>query len=128
LKDENEAYANMIVEELNEFLQHSSYRLSAAIYDISEKDPLNMVALSFGINKKNIITLKSADDFADTLKMLNKRLLRKKRQNIYVIKQYTYYDNNTIYIVKPNQKRLWTRSQAMNDATVLTVEIANMKK
>jgi hypothetical protein len=127
-KDGNRAYADMIIDELNEFLQHSSYRVSAAIYDVQEKDPLNMIALSFSTHKKNSITLKSAGDLSDMLKTLNRRLLRKKKQNIYVVKQYIYYDNNTVYIVKPNQKRFWTRSQAMNDAASLTIEIANMKK
>jgi hypothetical protein len=116
----------MIGNELNDFLQYSSHKVTVIIYDVQAKDPLNLVALSFNTNKKNVV-LKSARDLARALKMLNSYSLQKKRQNIYVRNQYTYYDNNTIYLVKPNQKRFWTRSQAIDDATSLIIEINNMK-
>jgi hypothetical protein len=124
-KSENEAYANTITDELNDFLQNSSYKANAVVYDIQEKAPLNLVVLSIGIKKKDI-ALKSADDLVSALKTLNNRLLRQNKRSIYIRKQYKYYDNNLIYLVKPNQKRFWTRSQAMNDAMSLIVEIANM--
>ena len=37
-----------------------------------------------------------------------------------------YYDTDKIYLIKPNQKRFWTRSQAIDDALSLVMEIANM--
>jgi hypothetical protein len=77
---------------------------------------------------KKDIAFKSARDFTHVLKMLNMRSLQQKRPNVYVRKQYRYYDNNSIYIIKPNQKRFWTRSQAMDDATSLIIEISNMKQ
>jgi hypothetical protein len=124
-KDENEAYACVIHDELNDFLQHSPHKVNVAVYDVQAKDPLNLVVLSFVANKKNIL-FKSKHDLARTLKILNNRSLQQKKSNIYVRKHYKCYDNNTIYIVKPNQKRFWTRSQALNDAISLIVEISNM--
>lgn len=127
LKDENEAYANMICDELNEFLQHSPLKVSAAIYDVQRNDPLNLVVLSFGKNKKNIV-VKDVSDLAPALKILNDYSLQETGQNIYVRKQYWYYDDNDrIYLIKPNQKRFWTRSQAIDDAMSLIIEIVNMK-
>jgi methylase of polypeptide subunit release factors len=125
-KDENEAYANMLTEEMNEVLQHSSYKVNAVIYDVQEKDPLNLVTLSIITVKKNIV-FKSADDLTYALKTINTRMLRQKRQSIYVKQQYKYFDNNFIYIIKPNRKYFWTRSQAMNDAMSLVTEISKMK-
>ncbi|MDR2383355.1 MAG: SAM-dependent methyltransferase [Prevotellaceae bacterium] len=122
---ENEAYANMIADELDKFLRYSPYKVNIAIYDV-QKNPLNLVVLSINTSKKGIV-LKSADDLSSALKTLNNRLLRKKKPNIHVIKHYKYYNNNTIYIVKPNQKRFWTRSQAIGDAISLIAEITNMK-
>jgi hypothetical protein len=85
-----------------------------------------LVVLSFDENKKNI-DVKKASDLAPALKILNKYSLQQTGQNIYVRKQYRYYDNDRIYLIKPNQKRFWTRSQAMDDAMSLILEIANMK-
>jgi hypothetical protein len=126
-KDENEAYANTVVNELNDYLRYSSYRVHAVIYDVQAKQPLNMVFLSIGTSKKEAV-FKKESDLAVALGTLNDRLLQQQEQNIYIKKQYRYYDSNMIYIVKPNQKRFWTRSQAMNDAMSLIVEITNMKK
>ncbi|MDR1593310.1 MAG: N-6 DNA methylase [Prevotellaceae bacterium] len=123
--DQNEAYAGMISRELTDFMQHSSLKTNAAIYDVQAKDPLNIVTLSFDSVRKDT-AFKSARDFTHILKMLNIRSLQQKKPNIYVRKQYMYYDNNSIYIVKPNQKRFWTRSQAIADATSLIIEISNM--
>ena len=51
---------------------------------------------------------------------------KEKGKNIYVQKQFRYYDRDKIYLIKPNQKRFWTRSQAIDDALSLIVEIANL--
>jgi hypothetical protein len=123
--DENEAYANMINRVLNDFLQHSSLKVNVAIFDVQANDPLNVVVLSFGSIKKDV-AFKSVRDLAHVLRMLNTRSLQQRRPNVYVRKQYRYYDNNSIYIIKPNQKRFWTRSQAMDDATSLIIEISNI--
>ena len=40
----------------------------------------------------------------------------------------TYYDTDTITLVKPNSKRYWTRTQAMDDATIILSDILNMKE
>ena len=60
------------------------------------------------------------------LKELDKYSIQEKGKNIYVQKQFRYYDTDKIYLIKPNQKRFWTRSQAIDDALSLVMEIANM--
>ena len=60
------------------------------------------------------------------LKELDKYSIQEKGKNLYVQKQFRYYDSDKIYLIKPNQKRFWTRSQAIDDALSFIVEIANM--
>jgi hypothetical protein len=127
LTSENKAYANIICDELNDFLQHSPLKVCATIYDVQSNDPLNLVVLSFRDTKEDVI-LKNAKDLTPALNELNKYSLQEKGQNIYVRKQFRYYDNDTIYLIQPNQKRFWTRAQAMDDAISLMVEIANMNQ
>jgi hypothetical protein len=56
-------------------------------------------------------------------------MLQKKSDSIYVQKQVKYFDyeNDSVFLIKPNQKRFWTRSQAIDDATSLIAEIINME-
>ena len=47
---------------------------------------------------------------------------------LFVQKYIKYYDKDTVYLIKPNQKRFWTRTQAMEDASSLIADIINMAK
>ena len=125
LNSENKAYADMLCNELNDFLQYSSLKANAAIYDVQLNDPLNLVVISFESKKQPVIS-KSIKELASALKMLDNFSMQEKGQNIYVRKQFRYYDTNKIYLIKPNQKRFWTCSQAVDDALSLTIEITNM--
>jgi hypothetical protein len=125
LPNENEAYANMLCDELNDFFQDSPFKVNATVYDVRLRDPLNVVVLSFK-NEPEPIIIQDAKDLTPLLKQLNTYSVQEKGQNIYVRKQFRYYNRDTIYLIKPNQKRFWTRSQAINDAMSLIVEIANM--
>lgn len=125
LDAENRAYADMLCNELNDFLQYSPLKANATIYDVQLNDPLNLVVVSFD-NKREPVIRKSITELASALKMLDNFSMQEKGQNIYVRKQFRYYDTNKIYLIKPNQKRFWTCSQAVDDALSLTIEITNM--
>jgi hypothetical protein len=126
LPEENTSYAEMICNELNDFLQHSLFKVNATVYDVRLNDPLNLIVLSFD-DKKRPVTTKNVDELSPLLKKLNNYSLQQYGQNIYVRKQCKYFDTNKIYLIKPNQKRFWTRSQAMEDAQSLIIEITNMR-
>jgi hypothetical protein len=111
---------------LNDFLKLSFFKVNATVYDVWLNDPLNLIALSFD-DKKQSVTTKNVDELSPLLKKLNNYSLQQYGQNIYVRKQYKYFDTDKIYLIKPNQKRFWTRSQAMEDAQSLIIEITNMR-
>jgi hypothetical protein len=129
LQPENLAYANMLCSELNTFLNSSKTRVSACIYDVALRDPLNMVVLHFG-NKEKPVEEKSIDALRESLKNIDRYMLKKTSDSIFVQKQVKYFDyeNDLLYLIKPNQKRFWTRSQAIDDATSLIAEIINMEE
>ncbi len=124
---ENKAYANIVSDELNNFLASSKMVTNSCIYDISLNDPLNMVVLSFE-DKNNHIETKSFESLRSKLKEIDKYLLQQKAgQSIFVQKQIRHYDTNKIFLIKPNQKRFWTRAQALEDATSIIEEILTME-
>jgi hypothetical protein len=122
--DENKVYAQMLRQELTDFFSEENYKINVNIYNVRHYDPLNLVVLHFGDVEKPV-EVKSAVELAPLLKELNNRSVMEKGRNIYVQKQFRYYDNDTIYLIKPNQKRFWTRSQAIDDAMSLIIEIAS---
>jgi hypothetical protein len=125
LRDENEAYAQMLRQELTDFYSETNHKINITIYDIQRFSPLNLVVLQFSDTEKPV-EVKAGAEITPLLKELNKYSIQEKGKNIYVQKQFRYYDKDTIYLIKPNQKRFWTRSQAMDDAMSLIIEIANM--
>jgi len=126
LEIENNAYAEILCNELNTFLSYSKIIVSASIYDVGLRDPLNLIVLHFGSTKKGI-EKKQIEYLSENLKIIDRHLLQQKSDSIYVQKQVRYFDNDTVYLIKPNQKRFWTRSQAIDDATSLISEIINME-
>lgn len=126
ISDENMAYAKMLHQELNNFYSESNHKINITVYDVQRHDPLNLVVLHF-CNTEEPVKLKQTNELSALLKELDKYSIQEKGKNLYVQKQFRYYNDDKIYLIKPNQKRFWTRSQAMADALSLIVEIANME-
>ncbi|MDD2247813.1 MAG: restriction endonuclease subunit M, partial [Proteiniphilum sp.] len=123
--DENKAYAQILANELNEFYSETNHKINISVYDIQRSEPLNLIVIHFGKIQKEI-EVRESKELAPLLKELDKYSIQEKGKNIYVQKQFRYYDTDKIYLIKPNQKRFWTRSQAIDDALSLVMEIANM--
>jgi len=127
LSEENISYAETIINELNLFLSGSKIYSTAKIYDTKVNDPLNMIRLEFDKSQKEI-EIKPFESLRPKLSEIDKYLVQQKAgQSIYVQKQIRHYDSNKIYLIKPNQKRFWTRSQALDDATSIIEEIISME-
>ena len=68
----------------------------------------------------------SAKEFVDKeLKQVDQQLWEKKASNIYFRKKLNYKTGNDIYIIRPNQRRFWSQSMALEDASELILEILN---
>lgn len=116
-------YTESITTELNEFLEGQELFANAIIYNISKFTPLMMIKLSFAKKQKEIVTSKEFVD--DELKEIDKSLWEKKSQNIYFRKKLNYKKGDDIYIIRPNQRRFWSQSMALEDASELILEILN---
>jgi len=88
-------------------------------------NPLSLIRFQFvDKNSNKEIEIVSVDsEFDNSLSKLNQFTLDEYSKSIYMQKNITYYDDDLIYIIKPNQKRFWTQSQAIEDAQNITVEI-----
>jgi len=82
-----------------------------------------MVKMSFGKEQKPIF--ESKEDVYKELKRLDQNLWKEEASSLYFRKKINYYDNNDVYIIKPNQRRFWSQTAAMEDCKSLLIEIAN---
>lgn len=122
-------YGKKLCNELNETLEDSVLKVVSTIYKTSYYSPLCLVVIQF-IDKNNQQMNESSiimdDGFNQILSKLNKYTLSEYSKGIYVQKNITYFDDDKIYIVKPNQKRFWNLSSAIEDAQNITLEIMSM--
>ena len=121
-----DVYSKRVTKELNEWLDDVDLKVSATHYIIDRNCPLYMVKLSFGNQLKE--TEISKENIYTELKTLDQKLWNKESQNLYFRKKLNYYDGDDVYIIKPNQRRFWSETAAMEDSKSLLVEILNMKE
>jgi hypothetical protein len=124
--NEIDIYSKRIAKEINDWLDDDDLKISAIHYKIDRNCPLYLVKLSFGNQQKEIEI--SKENIYSELKTLDKKLWSKDVQSIYFRKKLNYFDGNNIYIIKPNQRRFWSQTAAMEDSKSLLVEILNMKE
>lgn len=116
-------YSNSISNKLNDFLGKQNLYANTTIFDLNRFSPLMMIKISFCDTKKKII--KSKEKIEDELRRIDKKLLEERATNIYFRKKLNYKTNNDIYIIRPNQRRFWSQSMALEDASELILEILN---
>jgi hypothetical protein len=116
-------YVQSSIYELNGFLEGQDLFVNATIYNISCLTPLMMIKLSFGKKEKEVTTSKEFVD--EELKKIDKHLWEEKSSNIYFRKKLNYKTGDDIYIIRPNQRRFWSQSMAIEDASELILEILN---
>lgn len=115
-------YTKRIIKELNDWLDDVDLKVLATQYIIDRSCPLYMIKLSFGSTQKGII--QSKEDIKQELKTLDKKLWSEERKNLYFRKKINYFDGDDVYIIKPNQRRFWSQTSAMEDSKTLLIEIA----
>jgi len=116
-------YTESIVDELNDFLESEDLFANATVYDINHFTPLMMIKLSFANKQKEVFYAEELLD--DELKKIDQYLWEEKASNIYFRKKLNYKTGDDIYIIRPNQRRFWSQSMALEDASELILEILN---
>ncbi len=123
LQNHIKEYSKIISKELNEFLDGQDLFVNATIYNINRFSPLMMIKLSHENVKKDIHT--SNEHLDQELKKLDQHLWEEKANSIYFRKKLNYKTADDIFIIRPNQRRFWSKSMAIEDASELILEILN---
>lgn len=117
-----DAYSKRVTKELNKWLDDVDLKVSATHYSINRSCPLYLVKLSFGNQLEE--TKISKENIYNELKTLDRKLWKEESQNLYFRKKINYFDGDDVYIIKPNQRRFWSETAAMEDYRTLLIEIS----
>ena len=115
-------FTNRLTKDLNDWLDDVNLKVSATHYKIDRNCPLYLVKLSFGNEQKG--TSISNEDISKELKRIDQKLWREESKSLYFRKKLNYYEGDDVYIIKPNQRRFWSETVAMEDSRTLLIEIA----
>lgn len=120
---EIEKYATILNDELNKFLEGQGLFANILMFNIKRYSPLMLVKIVFSNIEKNIE--KSNEELDSILGKIDKHLWDEKATNIYFRKKLNYKKDNEVYLIRPNQRRFWTQSMALEDSMELILEILN---
>lgn len=129
--EEVKYYAEILSETLNQTLKHgNSSRAWVEVLDTETNQPLHVIAVHFN-NEQEAGSARvekvDANKFSKLISMINEYVLSQHSESVYYRKVFRYYKSKKIYLVKPNERRFWTVSEALNDADSILAELLNAK-
>ena len=116
-RDDLEAYARMLRDELDAFVGHSTS--SRHTVDVMFDGRSGLIAVNFGpavLDQQPVRIMEAGDRAAGQLAEARSRLLERRSQWLYFNRNLRVYDGPRTYILKPLQRLHWTRTQAIRDA------------
>lgn len=124
---EMKTYTKTLIQTINSILKKNNKGAWIEILDSNNsRAPLQIIAIHFDYEQEyGSIKVMSDSNISKLLSEMNKYTYEKHSESIYYRKVVKYYKGKTIYFVKPNQKRFWTISQALNDADNILLDLTN---
>lgn len=125
LVGDSKCYASTLMRAFDTLLEGIGFKVGVTVFDVHSYEPLQMVVLRLNVAEEEV-NVGNWADFDDSLKQIDHFLTSKHSDGVYLRKTLKYYDGSVVYIIKPNQKRFWTRMQAYDDAAAIMNDILNM--
>jgi hypothetical protein len=124
------AYLKILSEDINEHFNISDTRVWTAIWEMPAAIPIQLVSIHFTNEHKPgyVHKFSNSDELNKLIRVIDKHSYKKHSASVYFRKVYRYYERDILYIIKPNEKRFWSRSRAMQDSSSILLEIANTDK
>jgi len=123
-----EEYAQAFIEVATSLLHYQNQTLNARVYQNGE--PLSVVEFELvqTTDAHAVRFISESKDLHSLLYKLDRRLLERQASTLYTRRHVRIYDGPRFYVVRPGERRLWTRSQAYADAGSFVAEILSRSK
>ncbi|HEX6557525.1 MAG TPA: N-6 DNA methylase [Ktedonobacteraceae bacterium] len=121
-------YAQEFIEVTTSLLHYQNQTLNARVYQDGE--PLSVVEFELvqTADAQTVRFISESSELHDLLYRLDRRLWERQASTLYVRRHVRIYDGQRFYVVRPSQRRLWTRSQAYADAGNFVAQILSRSK
>ena len=118
-------YARILAKTITSSLKNSKKGAWVEVLDTgTSKQPINIVAVHFDNDKEfGSAKISTINDISKLIQQINIDSYQKHSETIYYRKLIKYYKHGIVYLVKPNQKRFWSISQALNDADNILLDL-----
>lgn len=129
VKQDIKQYAQTYLDTINKHFKGSSIHLTSEIYqNVTSKDELVCIKFTFEKSRssKNEVE-ESKEGILSVLHKINESTFKEHSASIYYRRIIKYDLKNAFYLIKPNEKRFWSKASALNDADNLIVEILNQR-
>jgi hypothetical protein len=122
--DELKLYALQLIGVIQPFLQTLRERVLVANILEVNKSPLQVVKFSLvpASSQEKIVQTNQAQELKVVLGRIAEQLPQQIADRIYTRRDLRIYTGQDIYIIKPAQKRFWSRSAGLNDADLILSE------
>ena len=126
---EMQVYGALLSKNINNFLKFGGSLTSwVSIFPVPPSIPLNIIALRFNkAQEAGFVAETAKANVAAIMQEIAEFTYQKYAESIYYRKFVKYYSGDTIYLIKPNEKRFWSRSAALNDADEMIAEMNKRK-
>jgi len=121
-------YAQEFIEVATSLLHYQNQTLNARVYQ--DGAPLSVVEFELvqAVDAQAVRFISESKELHDLLYRLDRRLWERQASTLYVRRHVRIYDGQRFYVVRPSERRLWTRSQAYADAESFIAEILSRSK
>jgi len=118
------AYSSRFCRQINGILAYGGLKLTATIFETGPNFSLCIVGFAQGpINDPHQeLNVENLNGIEGILHRISENLRSQVADNLFVRRDLRIYDGDHFYIIKPNQKRFWSESSALNDADVVVQE------
>ncbi|MCW3103442.1 MAG: endonuclease [Bacteroidetes bacterium] len=118
-------YAKILSKTINNVMRRINKAVSVEIFTGSNPtNELEVIAIHFDKREsENTIITSYLENYTQLIANINTHIYNEHSESIHYRKVVKYYTGNMLYILKPNQRRFWSKSQALNDADSILLEL-----
>lgn len=124
------SYSQTFIKAVNSVLKYSQKEVRVNVFDTGNiQDLINIleIEVSDASNDIDLVKIIENKDISKILKEINAHTYEEHSESVYYRKVIKYFSGNSIFFVKPNQKRFWSTAQALNDADNFVLDILSNK-
>lgn len=125
-----EAYAIQLIGVLEPFFEALDEHKIVAEIIVTDTAPLQVIRFGFVSRSSQhpVIQTTFSQGLEETIKKIAKHLPQKIDDNIYTRRLLRIYKGDEVYVVKPAERRYWSRSAGLNDADAILAEHLGAKR